>query len=93
VGRDVGLVVSGDPGLIGRVALEPVVAFHLEVPEVHLPEPGIHRKGHIPEKSLQSLVRTAHSAGDEPGGVNVIVKGFQLPNARRGQGQVGTAAI
>ena len=61
----------GDPRLIGRRVLQLLIAFHLEIAEVHLLQPRQLLMGHGAVDGLQRLLRPQQAAGVVPGGPGI----------------------
>ena len=74
VGGDVGIVITGKPGLVGRGVFQHFIAMHFKIPEVDIPESGVGCKGHIAKEDLQGLVGATHTTGEESDILDVVIK-------------------
>ena len=92
-GREIGLIVSGDPGLIIRTFFQIIVAVHLKCAEIHLPESGIDFVGDTRKQQLHRLVAAFHAAGQEADILDIVMEIPQFRFSRFRQGQVRTAAV
>ena len=64
-GGRVDLRVAGEPGLVGRIVSQHLIAFHLKRAKVDFPEILHDFVGDIAKQKRQSLIAPPHSAGDK----------------------------